>query len=262
MKAAEKNNLVRLEVAVDHPEAALAAAEGGAERLELGASLADGGLTPSLGFVEWALASLNVPVHCLLRPGAGNFVYSPAELAVLQRDLLAFKQAGAHGIVVGPLTPAGLVDRAVLAGLVALARPMRVCFHRAFDLIADRERALEDLIRCGADLLLTSGGAVGLAEGAAEVTRLARQADGRIEIMGGAGVRPGNAGALWQAVPVDTLHASLRSPWPAASLAGEPGAQMGARDAELLSTVRPEDVRAILDLLPQRLKRLSAGVSE
>ena len=241
---------MRLEIAVDHPEGASAAAEGGAERLELCASLADGGLTPSPGFTEWAL-SLGIPVHCLVRPRAGNFVYSAAELAVMAGDVRALKAAGAHGVVLGALTAAGQVHGEALHRLAELARPMRVCFHRAFDVTADRERALEDVIACGADLLLTSGGAASLAEGASEVARIARQAGGRIEIMGGAGVRVANAGALWRTLPVDTLHASLRSPWPGMGLSGR-AARMGVRDEDELQTVRAEDVRALLRELTAR----------
>ncbi len=251
-----------MEVAVDHPEAALAAAAGGAERLELGASLADGGLSPSLGFVEWALASVRVPLHCLLRPRAGSFVYSQAELAVIERDLHALKRAGAHGVVFGALTRAGVVDTEALRRIAEQARPMRVCFHRAFDLVAEKFEALEQIIACGADILLTTGGAASLPEGADEVMRLARQAEGRIEIMGGAGVRVGNAGALWQGLPVDTLHASLRTPWPGSGLHHGQNAQMGARDAEPPQTVRAEDVRAVLAQLgPERACLLGLSVT-
>ncbi len=241
----------RLEIAADHPEAVLAAAAGGAERLELCASLADGGLTPSLGFVEWALAAAPIPMHCLIRPRAGNFVYTPAELAVMARDIETFKEAGAHGVVPGVLTADHSVDADALRALVETARPMRVCFHRAFDLVPDRAAALEVLIDCGADLLLTSGGARSLLEGADEVKLLGTQARGRIEIIGGAGVRAGNAGELWRTLPVTTLHASLRTPWPEAGLAGS-AAQMGSRDAEPLTTVRAEDVRDVLAQLSPR----------
>ncbi len=116
----------RLEVAVDHPEAVLAAAAGGAERLELCSSLADGGLTPSLGFLEWTLENVSVPVHCLVRPRAGNFVYSAAELAVMERDIDCLGRAGAQGVVVGALTDGHAVDKAALARLVDRAGRMRV----------------------------------------------------------------------------------------------------------------------------------------
>ncbi len=241
----------RLEIAADHPEAVLAATAGGAERLELCASLADGGLTPSLGFVEWALMAAPIPMHCLVRPRAGSFVYSPAELSVMIGDIACLKKAGAHGVVVGALTPEHAVDAPALQRMVEAAHPMRVCFHRAFDLAADRGAALESIIDAGAALLLTSGGAASLPEGAEEVRSLAKQAGGRIEIVGGAGVRIGNAGELWRTLPIATLHASLRTPWPGTSLNGG-SAQMGIRDTEPLHSVRSQDVRAVLAQLTPR----------
>ncbi len=243
---------VRLEVAVDHPEAVLAAANGGAERLELCSTLADGGLTPSFGLLEWTLAAVSVPVHAMVRPRAGNFVYSPAELAVMCSDIRAMAKAGAHGIVAGCLTPQGAVDTDAMQRITDAAGEMRRCFHRAFDLTVDREQALEDVIRCGAEVLLTSGGAVSLLAGGAEVARIAQQAAGRIEIMGGAGVRLSNAGELWRTLPIDTIHSSLRSPWREANQNGEHDANMGSRDEELLYTVREEDVRAVLSVLEPR----------
>jgi copper homeostasis protein len=243
---------VRLEIAVDNPQAVLAAARGGAERLELCSSLADGGLTPSLGFVEWTMRAVTIPVHCIVRPRAGNFVYSPQEIDVILADIAAMARAGVHGVVVGALTAEHALDRDAMQRIADTARPMRLCFHRAFDLAADREQALEDVIACGAQVLLTSGGAVSLTAGAPEVRRIVRQARGRIEIMGGAGVRLRNAAELWRTVPVDTLHASLRSPWREASHGGPHAANMGSRDEEDLYTVREEDVRAVLSQLEPR----------
>ncbi len=244
---------VRLEVAVDHPQAALAAARGGAERLELCASLADGGLTPSWGFMEWTLAAVSIPVHCMVRPRAGNFVYSQSELDVMASDIESMRHAGVHGVVMGVLTPQASVDVDAMRRLVELAYPMRVCFHRAFDLAADRKQALEDAIYCGAAILLTSGGAGSLPAGAGEVNRIAEQAAGRIEIMGGAGVNARNAGELWHTLPVDTLHASLRTPWPMGNRGSSHAASIGSRDDEDLYTVREADVRAVLRVLEPRI---------
>jgi copper homeostasis protein len=243
---------VRLEIAVDNPQAVLAATSGGAERLELCSSLADGGLTPSSGFVSWTLSAVSIPVHAIVRPRPGNFVYSPHELAVIEQDIRFMRAAGLHGIVLGILTPDHRVDLTAMQRFAELARPMRLCFHRAFDLTLDREEALEDVIRCGAEILLTSGGAVSLYAGAREVTRIVEQSAGRIEIMGGAGVRVKNAGELWQTVPVDTLHTSLRSPWRAAAHGGPHAANMGSRDEEDLYTVKEDDVRAVLAMLAHR----------
>jgi copper homeostasis protein len=243
---------VRLEIAVDNPKAVLSSARGGAERLELCSSLADGGLTPSMGFVQWTLAAVSIPVHCIVRPRPGNFVYSAQELDVILADIRSMRAAGVQGVVVGALNAEHSVDIPAMLRIAEAARPMRLCFHRAFDLTADRVQALEDVIRCGAQILLTSGGAVSMTAGAAEVTRIVDQARGRIEIMGGAGVRLRNAAELWRTVPVDTLHASLRSPWREAAHGGPHAANMGSRDEEDLYTVREEDVRAVLSQLEPR----------
>ncbi len=246
----------RLEITVDHPEAMLAACRGGAERIELCASLADGGLTPSLGWAVWARASTRVPLHAMVRPRTGNFVYSDAELAVIERDLLAMQAAGVDGIVLGVLSARNEVDVPAMRALVAAAHPMRVVFHRAFDLAPDLDEALEQVIACGAHVLLTSGGAPTLELGLPSVSRLVDRARGRIEIMGGSGVRLANAARLWERSGIDTLHASLRSPWPRASQQNSTGgATMGSRDADELYTVREDDVRAMVSALTPREKR-------
>jgi copper homeostasis protein len=241
---------IRLEVSVDHPEEVLAAARGGAERLELCSSLVDGGLTPSIGLVEWAVASVKIPVYCMVRPRGGNFCYSDDEIDVMERDIRALQAAGAHGVVFGVLTPARTVNVAAMRRLVRVAHPLCVVFHRAFDLTVDLSQALEDVIASGAAILLTSGGAPSLEAGRAVVAKLIQQAGKRIQIMGGAGVRLHNAARLWDEVPMDTIHASLRSPWPGGGDAGDVG--IGSRDAESLYTVREQDVRDLLAVLRPR----------
>jgi copper homeostasis protein len=243
---------VRLEVAVDNARAVLASAHGGAERLELCSSLAEGGLTPSQGFVEWTLEQVSIPVHCMLRPRAGNFVYSRIDFDILMKELRQLRDAGAHGVVTGVLTPEHTVNVDAMRRIRDLAYPMRLCFHRAFDITVDRRQALEDVIGTGADVLLTSGGAASLFAGAAEATRIVQQAAGRIEVMGGAGVRVNNAAELWRMIPVDTLHSSLRSAWREAAFSNLASVRMGSRDEDELCTVREEDVRAVLGGLEPR----------
>lgn len=245
---------VQLEIAVDNAESVLAATRGGAQRLELCSSLADGGLTPGVGFVEWARRQTSVPLHAMVRPRGGNFVYSPAEIAIMEREIAAMRGAGVNGVVFGVLTPCSRVDIKAVRRLAAAARPMHVVFHRAFDLVADLAQALDDVIACGANILLTSGGAPTLELGLPTVSTLVERAGGRIEIMGGAGVRLSNAGQLWAHSSIHTLHASLRSPWPQAQhTPAEGGATMGAYDADPQYAVREEDVRAVLAMLRPRV---------
>jgi copper homeostasis protein len=244
---------VRLEVAVENAESVLAAVRGGAQRLEVCSSLADGGLTPGIGFVEWVRQTTAIPIHSMIRPRGGNFVYSAAELAIMEREIAAMRAAGADGVVLGVLTSCSHVDIKAVRRLAAAARPMRVVFHRAFDLVADLGQALDDVIACGAEILLTSGGAPALELGLPMVNALVERAAGRIEIMGGAGVRLTNAEQLWAASSIDTLHASLRSPWPdGGHTPAEGGATMGVRDVEEQLATREEDVRAVLAMLTPR----------
>ncbi len=233
---------VPLEIAVDNADAVLSAVRGGAERLELYSSLVDGGVTPSIGFAAWAVkAAAPIPVFCMVRPRAGDFCYSADELDVMERDIAALKAVGAAGVVLGVLTASGQVDVTATKRLVAATHPMRVVFHRAFDVTADLSQALEDLIATGADILLTSGGAASLEAGAEQVKKLVAQATGRIEMMGGAGVRAANAGKLWRELGLDTLHTSLRT-----LIQVKNEVRIGGRDTATVYTVREEDVRAVL----------------
>ena len=198
------------EICVDTLEAAQTAARGGATRVEFCSALAEGGLTPSLGLVALARETVSVPIHVMVRPRAGNFVYSHDELSSMERDIDLFKDAGIDGVVLGLLTPAGTIDVGRTRQLVERARPMAVTFHRAFDECADLTRALEDVIVSGATALLTSGGAPSLALGATRVAELVRLAGGRLEMIGGAGVTIENAAGLWRSTGVAAMHASLR----------------------------------------------------
>jgi copper homeostasis protein len=200
----------KLELCVETLTNAEIAARGGAHRVELCGELADGGITPSLGLLEQVLASVAVPVHCMIRPRGGDFCYSAGELRAMERDIQLAHAAGAVGVVFGILTGRGRVDVAATRHLVEVARPMQVTFHRAFDVTDDLDAALEDVIAAGANIVLTSGGAERITDGIDAVTRLVERAGTRIEIMGGAGVRVQNAAALCEATGVSAIHASLR----------------------------------------------------
>jgi copper homeostasis protein len=199
-----------VEICVDTLEGARAAARGGADRLELCAALSEHGLTPSLGLVQQAVQTLPVPIHVMVRPRSGGFVYSADELAAMEVDIEAFKRAGVQGIVLGVLTSENRVDVAQTRRLVALAAPLPVTFHRAFDDCPDLPQALEDVIASGARMILTSGGAPTLVRGAGAVADLVRRAAGRIEIIASSGVTIDTAKDLWQATHAPAMHASLR----------------------------------------------------
>jgi copper homeostasis protein len=190
------------EICIDSIAGVRAAAEAGAARVELCASLIEGGITPSIGMVRQAVAIADgrLKVHVIIRPRGGDFLYSADEFAVMRDDVAAAKAAGAAGIVIGLLDAEAVIDEARSAALIALARPLSVTFHRAFDVARDPFASLDALIHLGVDRLLTSGQEPGVVEGAPLIRRLIAHAADRIVIMPGGNITPRNAAR----VAVDT----------------------------------------------------------
>lgn len=201
----------QFEVAVDSLESALIAQDCGADRIELCADLGIGGITPSPGLLQLAFERLRIPVYVMIRPRRGDFLYSGAEFDVMLRDLDAAKSAGAHGAVFGVLMADGIVDLERTGKLVDAARPLRVTFHRAFDMCQDPLAALAELIDMGVETLLTSGQAPSALEGMPLIAELVANAAGRIDIMPGAGIQPGNIARIAEATSARTFHFSARA---------------------------------------------------
>ena len=222
------------ELCAESIDACLAAQPGGADRIELCSALSEGGVTPSHGLIREAVRRANLPVHVLLRPRGGDFVYTQAELAVMREDLRHLRELGAAGVVLGILTPENTVDLPRTRELVSLAGPLEVTFHRAFDEIARLDLALEDVIASGCRRILTSGGERDVAAGAASLRQLVDRATGRIAIAVGGGLRLDNAAHLAAATGAAHFHGSLR---------------LDDADAPETPTVRPEDIRAVVDRL-------------
>lgn len=199
-----------LEIAANSFASALAAEAGGAARIELCSALEVGGLTPSQGVIAMACEQLGIPVHVLIRPRAGDFVFDDPECEVMQRDIQTCKALGCAGVVFGALTPGGDIDVPRCRAWTDAARGMSVTFHRAFDLARDPERALEDVIALGCERLLTSGQAADALSGAALIHRLTEQARGRIAIMPGGGITAHNIAEIAAATGAREFHTSAR----------------------------------------------------
>lgn len=204
--------MIQLEVCCYSIADCHAAQHAGANRIELCGGLSDGGLTPSIGLIQLVKAQIMLPVWVMIRPRGGDFVYDEQEIAVMQADIEAIKQSGADGLVLGCLNPDGTVDELKTHQLIALASPLPVTFHRAFDLTRDPFEALEAVIRTGAVRILTSGQQPNAEAGANLLSAIAKRAAGRIEIMAGAGVNAQNAPLLAN-IGVDALHMSGQEPY-------------------------------------------------
>lgn len=198
-----------LEICTGDPAGVDAAIRGGADRVELCAGLSEGGLTPSEGMMRYAAAK--IPTNVLIRPRAGDFIYTSDEIYVMEQDISAAVKAGAKGIVIGALTNDGQVDMEVCRRLLALAPHLDNTFHRAFDLTADPFQALEQIISLGFKRILTSGQAPTALEGAEIIAELSCRSAGRIRLIAGAGVTPDNAQEILRLSRADEIHASARS---------------------------------------------------
>lgn len=181
-----------LEVCVDSIESALAAQEGGADRIELCTNLYEGGTTPSAAVIELARKYLDLKIHVMIRPRGGDFLYSQLEFDIMKREIEVANKLKADGVVFGILNEDGTIDINRTKELVELAKPMTVAFHRAFDMTRDPYKALEDVIQTGANILLTSGMMNEAPTGALLITSLIKRAKGRIRIMPGAGINKDN----------------------------------------------------------------------
>src|ERR1700722_8558142 len=130
------------ELCADSLEAAKAAQSGGADRMELCEQLAIAGVTPSISLLTAVLATVPIPVYVLIRPRGGDFVYSNSEFSLIRSQIEEAKDAGAAGVAIGVLLPDGRVDVVRTRELAELARPMKITFHRAFDVTSNPEQAL------------------------------------------------------------------------------------------------------------------------
>lgn len=199
-----------LEIAAFSAEAALLAARSGAERIELCSGYAEGGLTPSEGMIRLVKENTKVPVFVMIRPHGGDFCYSEESIHSMEYDIERALALGADGFVFGCMNSDGTVDEKNTIRLVQLCGGKPVTFHRAFDTCRDPFKALESLISCGIQRILSSGQKATAAEGAELLAALHTAAANRITIMPGAGINPGNIRQIAEKTGCTEFHASAK----------------------------------------------------
>ena len=239
-----------LEVSIEGVDGLLVAQENGADRVELCASVLEGGITPSIGMVREALRRARIPVFVIVRPRGGDFLYSEAEFESMRQDVMALKDLGVPGVVTGCLTAGGEVDEQRTAELLRLARPMSFTFHRAFDMVRDPVQALEGLIKLGVDRLLTSGQRGTAVEGLANLKHLGLVANGRIIVMPCGSIRAANVGQVCRETGLWELHFAAHKSESSAMTYRNPQVAMGLteQDHEYVKTVTdPTTVRSMVE---------------
>jgi copper homeostasis protein len=200
----------QLEICAFNLASAIVAQGSGADRIELCGSPAEGGTTPSPGIIRSARELLRIALYPIIRPRGGDFLYSDEEFRVMLRDIEYCKQVGCNGVVIGMLNADGTVDQARCARLVEAAYPLGVTFHRAFDWASNPFEALETIIQLGCERILTSGQRPTAEEGVELIDQLVREADDRIVIMPGSGIRSANIVSLAEKTGASEFHTSAR----------------------------------------------------
>lgn len=199
-----------MEICVDSIESALAAEKGGADRIELCDNLIGGGTTPSIGMLQVVRKHLTIDINFIVRPRSGDFCYSEFELQIIKRDIEMAKEYGANGIVVGILKPNGEIDVDRMKEIIKVAKPLKVTFHRAFDMTKDPFESLDTLINLGVERILTSGQESNAFDGIDLIRKLVNRANGKIIIMPGAGINDLNVEEIVNKTGVGEVHMSAK----------------------------------------------------
>ena len=221
----------------------------GVNRVELCASPAEGGVTPSVATIERVAEIKGLDLSVMIRPRGGDFLYDEYETACMEEDIRTCKRLGVDGVVIGALTAEGDIDTVTCKRLINAADGMSVTFHRAFDMCRNPQKALEELIALGCHRVLTSGQAPTAETGIELLSQLVEQADGRIIIMPGCGVNSNNAAKILQATGANEIHASARKSVGSGMIYRNSSVSMGNSDSDEYARKETDvnEVRAIIN---------------
>lgn len=240
------------EVCANSAQSAIAAQQGGAHRVELCASMPEGGTTPSYGEIMLTKAAIDIKLHVIIRPRGGDFLYSPLERKIMLKDIEMARLLGADGLVFGCLDRQGNIDVPLLKELVDASCGLPVTFHRAFDRCKDARQAIEDIIDAGCSRILTSGQKATAEKGILLLAELVKQADGRITIMPGCGVDEHNIRKIAKKTQAKEFHFSARQKIVSMMEYRDDGVSMGSDksiDEYSIYQTTPEKVRKVIEAL-------------
>ncbi len=219
-----------LEVCVDSYASAMAAIRGGANRLELCSALAVGGLTPSPALLRQIRLVSNIPIRCLMRPRAGDFLYTPEEIQQMAMEIGLLRQAGADGFVIGCLTAHGVLDGKAMKPLLEAAQGAGLTLHRCIDVSCDPVQTYLEAASLGFDTVLTSGGAPNCLAGMDTIRKLIqlREETSGPEVLIGAGVKASVIEAFLASAPgARAFHMSGKTEIESAMVYRKDGIPMG-----------------------------------
>ncbi len=219
-----------IEICVEGIDGVVAAAAAGADRVELCASLMEGGLTPSLGTIRAAIERAAIPVYPIIRPRGGDFLYSELEFETMLADVAACREMGVKGVVFGCLNPDATYDEPRMRALVEAAGPMDTTSHRAFDMTRDLGEAVEALVRSGVRRVLTSGQRDTAIEGIANLKETVRLAAGRLIVMACGALAPDTIGPVWRETGVTEMHFAALTQRPSGMAWRNPHVGMGGTE--------------------------------
>ena len=200
----------KLELIGFNIESCILAQAAGADRIELCDGPAEGGTTPSYGFIKAAREKLQIELYPIIRPRGGDFLYSADEFDIMKNDIKLCKKFNCDGVVIGILNTDGTVDKDRCKQLVDLAYPLGVTFHRAFDRTAEPFKAMEDIIDIGFERILTSGQKSNAHDATDLISQLIEKAEDRIIIMPGSGIRSDNIIDIATKTKAVEFHTSAR----------------------------------------------------
>ena len=249
-----------LECCVDSVESAIAAKNGGADRLELCQGLVIGGVTPGTALFQEIKNQMDIRIHALMRPRFGDFCYTRHEIDILCGDIRTFRKLGADAVVIGALKPDGTLDVEAMKRMIDAAGDMSITLHRAFDVCRDPFEALETAKELGVNTILTSGQRKSAKEGVEILKQLALKADGKVDIMAGAGIDADAIRYLAPKTGITTFHMSGKMTLDSRMVYRKEGINMGLpsmSEFEIWRTdeKKVEEAREVLDRVAEKERK-------